>query len=390
MGLSYHISRENATAFPEGLDIPREIDYAGHSTTRRRYPYENRSTDYIHPRGKAGTNPALPAPETSGHPLTLTGRRCQTIDGFGGCFNELGWRTLSRLPEQERQEILRNLFAPEESHFTYCRLPIGASDYAESWYSLNETEGDYAMEHFTIERDKHCLIPYIQSAMAYSGKLTLFASPWSPPIWMKNPRAYNFGTLIWTEENLRAYALYFKKFVEAYTAEGIAIDQVHIQNEPISDQKFPSCLWTGEQLRDFIRDYIGPLFREAGLSTEIWLGTINAPYDNYGHMPAWHTSNYNKMVNPVLSDHAARDYISGVGFQWGGKHAIQQTHTAYPDMKLAQTENECGDGRNGWDYAEYTFSLIWHFLHNGAGAYTYWNMVLDEGGVSTWGWRQNS
>lgn len=324
------------------------------------------------------------------HELTLNGKEYQTIDGFGGCFNELGYRTLKKLPQEKQEEIMRDLFSPDETNFTYCRMPIGASDYAESWYSLNETEGDYAMEHFSIERDRGCLIPYIKSAMKYSGKLNLFASPWSPPTWMKTQKVYNFGTLVWTEENLKAYALYFKKFVEAYRGEGIEIDQVHIQNEPIADQKFPSCLWTGEKMRDFIRDYIGPMFKENNMDTEIWLGTINAPYDNYGHQPAWHTSNYNRMVNVVLSDKKAKEYISGVGFQWGGKHAIQQTHIAYPEMKLAQTENECGDGKNSWDYAEYIFTLMWHFFTNGVSAYTYWNMILEEGGVSTWGWYQNS
>lgn len=325
-----------------------------------------------------------------GHELSLSGKEYQTIDGFGCCFNELGYIALNKLSKEKRNEVMSKVFSPEETNFTYCRLPIGASDYADSWYSLNETEGDYAMEHFSIERDKGCLIPFIKEAEKYSGKLNLFASPWSPPTWMKTKKAYNFGRIIWTEENLKAYALYFKKFVEAYRQEGLEIDKVFVQNEPISDQKFPSCVWTGEQLRDFTKYYLGPLFKKEGVKTEIWLGTINAPYDNYGHQPAWHTSNYNKMVNVVLSDKETREYISGVGFQWGGKHAIQQTHTAYPDLKLIQTENECGDGQNSWDYAEYMFSLMWHFFQNGVTAYTYWNMILEEGGVSTWGWKQNS
>lgn len=326
----------------------------------------------------------------SEHELSLNGDSFQTIDGFGGCFNELGYRALNKLSKEKQEEVLKNIFSPSESNFTYCRLPIGASDYAESWYSLNETEGDYAMEHFTIERDKGCLIPYIKAAEKHSGGLTLFASPWSPPVWMKYPKAYNFGTLIWTEENLNAYALYFKKFVEAYAEEGLTLHQIHIQNEPIADQKFPSCVWSGEHMRDFIKDYLGPLFQKSGLNTEIWLGTINAPYDNYGHQPAWHTTNYNHMANIVLSDPKAKSYISGVGYQWGGKNAIQQTHIAHPDMKLAQTENECGDGKNSWDYAEYVFCLMWHFFINGVSSYTYWNMILEEGGVSTWGWYQNS
>lgn len=327
--------------------------------------------------------------EKAYHTLELNGESYQTMEGFGGCFNELGYIALNKLSKDKKEEIMKNLFDPEECNFTYCRLPIGANDYAASWYSLNETEGDYEMKNFTIERDKGCLIPYIRNAEKYSGKLTLFASPWSPPTWMKFPPVYNYGNLIWKEKNLRAYAIYFKKFVEEYEKEGIIIDQVHIQNEPTADQKFPSCIWSGKQLSDFIKGYIGPLFKKNKMYTEIWLGTLNSPYDDYGD-EKWQFGQYNNFANTVLSDKNAKKYISGIGYQWGGKHALLQTRIAYPEMKIIQTENECGEGKNSWEYAEYVFNLIWTYLTNGACAYTYWNMILEEGGVSTWGWRQNS
>ncbi|NRT78974.1 glycoside hydrolase family 30 protein [Clostridium beijerinckii] len=327
--------------------------------------------------------------DKSYHTLELNGESYQTIDGFGGCFNELGYIALKKISNDKKEEVFRNLFDPEECNFTYCRLPIGANDYAESWYSLNETKGDYEMKNFSIERDKECLIPYIKEAEKYSGELNLFASPWSPPTWMKFPEVYNFGTLIWEEKNLKAYAIYFKKFIEEYQKEGIKINQVHIQNEPIADQKFPSCVWSGKQLRDFIKEYIGPLFEENKLDAEIWLGTLNSPYDDYGD-ENWQFGQYNNFANTVLSDKDAKRYINGVGYQWGGKHALLQTRIAYPEMKLIQTENECGEGKNSWEYAEYVFNLMWTYFINGVSAYTYWNMVLEEEGISTWGWKQNS
>lgn len=327
--------------------------------------------------------------EKSYHTLELNGESYQTIDGFGGCFNELGYIALNKVSKDKKEEVLKNLFDKKECNFTYCRLPIGANDYAASWYSLNETKGDYEMKNFSIERDKGCLIPYIKEAEKYSEKLTLFASPWSPPTWMKSPEVYNFGTLIWEEKNLKAYALYFKRFVEAYEKEDIVINQVHIQNEPIADQKFPSCVWSGKKLRDFIKGYIGPLFEESNMDTEIWLGTLNSPYDDYGD-DNWQFGQYNNFTNTVLSDKEARKYVRGVGYQWGGKHALLQTKIAYPDMKIIQTENECGEGKNSWEYAEYVFNLMWTYLINGACAYVYWNMVLEEDGISTWGWKQNS
>lgn len=310
--------------------------------------------------------------------LQLSGQTHQTWEGWGGCFNELGWIALRGLARRDRDAVIRALFDPADGcRFTHCRLPVGASDFAAEWYSHNETDGDFAMKRFSVARDEDYLIPYIRCALAVQPRLTLFASPWSPPTWMKSPKAYNYGQLIRTEKNLRAYALYFVKFVQAYRKRGLPLRQIHVQNEPLASQKFPSCVWPAEQLRDFIRDYLGPAFRKHGVDAEIWLGTLNTEdYDNY--------------VLKVLLDPAARALICGLGFQWAGKGAIQRAAESWPEMRLMQTENECGDGRNSWEYARSIFNLIRHYLDNGAASYIYWNMVLPAGGRSTWGWEQNS
>ncbi len=310
--------------------------------------------------------------------LRPTGSTGQTMAGFGGCFNELGWDALRALPAAEVDAVMAALFGPGEGcRFTMARVPVGASDFALGWYSHNEHDGDLAMEHFSIDRDRGCLLPYIKAAMAHRPDLWLFASPWSPPTWMKTRRVFNYGTVRWEPEVLDALALYFLRFVQAYRAEGVDLRQLHVQNEPGADQKFPSCLWTGAELREFIRDRLGPLFEREGVDCEVWLGTLNVEgYDQY--------------VVSVMADPEARRHVAGVGLQWGGKSMIQRTHAAWPDLRIMQTENECGDGRNTWRYAHYVFTLLWHYLTNGAEAYCYWNMVLPLGGVSTWGWPQNS
>jgi glucosylceramidase len=321
--------------------------------------------------GKAVASDAAPS-------LTCLPDFQQTWKGFGGCFNELGWKALSRLSAGDRDAILRDLFSSEGGcGFNYCRLPIGANDYAESWYSHDEQPGDFKMDRFSIERDHRYLLPYLRAARKYQPEMFLFASPWSPPTWLKYPEAYNFGTLIWKPEYLKAYARYFVRFVQDYAKAGIRIDAIHVQNEPNSDQKFPSCLWTGEKMRDFIRDYLGPVFRKERLDCQIWAGTIERADVN-----AW--------AQLILSDEKTRPYVSGVGYQWAGKGAIQRHRMAWPDVPIVQTENECGDGSNTWDYAHYIFDLIHHYVSNGAEAYVYWNMVLAAGGESTWGWRQNA
>ena len=322
--------------------------------------------------------------------LSLNGQVHQTVRGFGGCFNELSQIAMESLTEQQRAEIMDALFSEENGcNFKVCRVSIGANDYAAEWYSCDEVDGDYELKHFNIERDKVYILPYIHEAMKRQPELKLFASPWSPPTWMKFPKAYNFGTLRWEEPVLKAYAEYFVKFVKAYKEQGVTIDQVHVQNEPIADQKFPSCIWTGEQLRDFIKGYLYPAFKAAGMDTEVWLGTLNCPYDNYGE-PSCTSSNYHRYAETVLLDDEARACISGVGYQWGGKNAVAQTHESFPELRLMQTENECGDGKNTWDYMEYMFDMMRHYFRNGVEAYTYWNMVLKQGGISTWGWEQNS
>ena len=316
--------------------------------------------------------------------LLLSDRLDQTWRGFGGCFNEMGWKMLTSLPASRREGIIRDFFAPSGGfQFTYCRMPIGANDYALSWYSHNEHDGDFAMRRFSIEHDRQWLIPYIRSALRYCPNMTLFASPWSPPTWLKDPPVYNYGKVIQQKKHLQAYALYFLKFVQAYAAEGIRIAQVHFQNEPMADQKFPSCLWTGAEMRNFMRDNLGPLFQRKSPETELWLGTLNGG----GLEPQ---NSYNDYAGLVLNDPRTRRYIRGISYQWSGRTAIQKTHYAWPDMPLIQSENECGEGDNTWEYAFYICDLFQHYITNGVSGYIYWNMVLPPGGVSTWGWKQNA
>lgn len=320
----------------------------------------------------------------------------QVIDGFGGCFNELGWDALQTLTEQSRKDVLKNLFDTIAGcRFTIFRMPIGANDYAVDWYSLNETAEDFDMKNFSLERDQQRLIPYIKAAQTYNPGMKVWASPWCPPSWMKTNHHYacfsnpKFNDLSADQQGvemktqfrmepkvLEAYALYFEKFIQGYQNEGISISAIHVQNELNSCQSFPSCIWRPEDMATFIGGYLGPKFAADGIQTQIWLGTIERPQI--------------ERVDTILQNKEAGKYIKGVGFQWAGKGAIAEVHRKYPEMKLIQSETECGDGSNDWKAAEHTFGLMKHYFRNGANAYMYWNMVLDETGKSQWGWKQNS
>jgi glucosylceramidase len=338
---------------------------------------------------------AITSATTKSNLVINTKKTQQTIEGFGGCFNEMGWDALNKLKPEDKALMLQLLFDQQTGcKFNLCRMPLGANDYSMDWYSLNENAGDFAMEKFSIDRDKTSLIPYIHEAQKHFPALRVWASPWCPPSWMKKNNHYACrpdvvndlkpegagaemaDQFIMEDNYLKAYALYFSKFVKAYAQESIQIDAVHVQNEMNSCQNFPSCIWTPESLGRFIADYLGPQFKNDKLSTKIWLGTVERPQI--------------ERVDGVLNYPGAKKYIAGVGFQWAGQKAIPEVHKKYPKLNLMQTETECGDGSNDWAAAVHTFGLMKHYFENGANAYMYWNMILDETGLSYWKWKQNS
>ncbi|HWS57656.1 MAG TPA: glycoside hydrolase family 30 beta sandwich domain-containing protein [Actinotalea sp.] len=321
----------------------------------------------------------------------------QRIDGFGACFNEMGWRALQRLPAQARGEVLDAMFTPGAGvDLTLCRMPLGANDFSLDWYSYDEVPGDLALEHFSVEHDESTLIPFIHEALARRADLRLWASPWSPPTWLKVNGHYaaavpfpgsgvengirpdqvgREGTdmVLLDEQHLATYAQYFARFIEAYRAAGIEISMVMPQNEFNSPQVFPSCTWTPAGLAAFLR-VLGPVMHDIGV--QVFLGTMERPDA--------------RLVLDALADPEVAQWVTGAGFQWAGKGAIADVHTARPDLTLYMTEQECGDGRNDWRFARHAWSLMKHYFSHGAAGYCYWNIALDEGGVSRWGWSQNS
>ena len=266
-----------------------------------------------------------PERTTTGAEIVLDpAQRLQLITGIGGCFNEMGWDALNALSAEDREAVLQAIFGKDGACFDYCRLPMGANDFAMSFYSSADVAGDFNLVNFNIDRDRYILIPYIK----------------------------------------------------AYEAEGLPLECIHVQNEPCSNQVFPSCKWRTEDLTFFLGHYLGPTFERENIKTDIYFGTINTSNPDY--------------VRTALRDEQAAKYIKGVGFQWDGKKAIPTIHREYPNLNLMQTETECGNGANSWDYAEYTWNLMKHYFSNGINSYHYWNMILLTPGISPWGWNQNS
>ena len=322
--------------------------------------------------------------ETSGtgHVLTF-GAPEQKIRGFGTCFSELGAQALNTLDPNEKSAILDELFGKDGANFNYCRTPIGASDFSLNFYSYNETDGDYEMKNFSIERDEKLLLPLILEGVKRQEEMQMFASPWCPPLWFKTKKVYSNGVFNRTEENLKAYALYFKKYVQAYHKAGVPIVHVHPQNEPCSNQVFPSCVWRGNELAEFIGGYLGPALENEGV--DIFYGTINGPEGDW----RFNWTRYSDYLGYAMQTEAKK-YIKGVGYQWAGKFALPQTQDDYPELEIIQTESECGDGKNTWERMMHVYALMRHYFRFGATAYVYWNISLEGDGASTWGWNQNS
>jgi glucosylceramidase len=329
-------------------------------------------------------SPTTVAPGTTSAPSAGSGllvldptKQYQSIDGFGGCFNGLAWQALLALDERGREDALKALFTSDGCNFNLGRAPIGANDFSLGWYSLNETPGDYAMKQFSIERDRRELIPFIKAAMKYQPKLGIWGVPWTPPSWMKTSGHYKGGELKQDPETLKAYALYFSKYVKAYREEGINLYAVMPQNEPnYNDNVYPQCAVSPAAMNVFVRDYLVPRFKADKLNVEVWLGTIVKPA--------------NEFMDATLGDPATRQMITGVGFQYEGRDAFARTHEKYPEQKLVQTETECNKGQNTWAEGLTTFRRVIEDTSHFANGYFFWNMILNETGRSTWDWRQNS
>ena len=220
----------------------------------------------------------------------------QKIEGFGACFNELGWTALQALPPADRESVLRELFAPGVgAGFTLCRMPIGANDFSRDWYSYDETDGDFALEHFSIANDLETLVPFIQAARQHQPELALWASPWSPPTWMKKNRHYAMAMPSphqkGVENGLRPDQV-GKEGTDMFVHGGALPPRlrrllrplrgrvpqaghpdrmVMPQNEFNSAQVFPSCCWTAEGLARFIA-YLGPEMAKRGV--RVFFGTM--------------------------------------------------------------------------------------------------------------------
>jgi len=328
----------------------------------------------------------------------------QTWEGFGGAFNELGWKYLMMLSDADRNAALELLFGDDGARFNLGRIPMGASDYAIARYTLDETAGDTTMANFSIAQDKMYLIPYVKAAMAIRPDIHFWASPWTPPTWMKDGpfqsgnmvSPFDGGTMKSDDPTLAAHAQYFVKFVQQYGAEGIKIEAVAPQNEPNFGQNYPSCLWDTATFTKFVGQFLGPAMKAASPTTNIMLGTMS----NGDKDPA--------IVTAVLADATAKSFIKMIGLQWGMSATGAIAGAKGSGLPMWQTEHKCGNypwkpsdypnfnstmAPNDLAYGVESWKLLTLWIKAGVTAYSAWNMVLDTIGIgndTTRVWPQNA
>lgn len=333
--------------------------------------------------------------------IVYTDSLLQNVDGFGGTFNELGWDALQYLTPDERQNVLNALFGADGIYFSWGRTPIGCSDYAFQYYSYNDVKDDYEMRNFSIARDRYILIPYLKEALKIRSDLRLWASPWTPPMWMKINEHYSLkasgikGTEVGHNRldslrtvvtnvtgfnmqvgYLQAYAKYLSLYVSEYRKCGIKIEMLMPQNEIAWTPCWPTCTWRSEDFAIFVGHYLGPQFKKDSIDAEIWLGTINYPNPDY--------------IRTFMNYKGVKEYVKGIGVQWTGRQALPATHKEFAQYPLMITENQCGDGENDWSALENTWKAVLNGFQNGVSSFMYWNMVLDETCKSAWDWSQNT
>lgn len=300
--------------------------------------------------------------------------RFQTTLGFGGAFTEAAAVTWQRLVEQRREELLQAYFDPAAGHgYTLCRVHMNSCDFALGHYAHADRPGDVDLQHFSIERDRRALLPFIRAAQRAAGSpLKLLVSPWSPPAWMKSNGAMAGGGKLLPQYR-NAWARCFVRFIQAYAAEGVPVWAVSVQNEPAATQRWDSCLYSAEEERDFVRDHLGPELARAGLGDVkivIWDHNRDLMVERAG---------------VVYADTEAAKYVWGTGFHWYGEDHfdhVQQVHDAWPDKHLLFTEGcqEGGPHAGSWELGErYARSMI-NDLNRWTVGWIDWNLLLDTTG----------
>ncbi|QIL75176.1 glycoside hydrolase family 30 protein [Hymenobacter sp. HDW8] len=304
----------------------------------------------------------------------------QTMLGIGGALTDAAAETFAKLPKAAQQEFLQAYYSPTKGiGYTLARTSIHSTDFSSGPYNY-VADKDESLKSFSVKHDEQFRIPFIKQAQAAAGgKLTMYVTPWSPPAWMKDNNSMLQGGKLLPQYR-QNWADYYVKFIKTYEQLGIPIWGLSVQNEPMAKQKWESCIFTAEEERDFVRDYLGPTLKKNGLGDR--------------KLIAWdhNRDQIFQRASTILDDPKAAQYVWGIGYHWYETWTgsgmlfdnLKNVHEAYPNTNLIFTEgciekfnfDKVGD----WALGErYGHSMINDF-NNGTVGWTDWNVLLDETG----------
>ncbi|NOU19956.1 MAG: glucosylceramidase [Bacteroidales bacterium] len=287
----------------------------------------------------------------------------QTIDGFGFCLTGGSANVINHLPLAERDALIEELFSTDSTFIgiSYIRVSIGASDLSSSVFSYDDMyngQTDLALNNFSLEKDKTDLIPVLKQALLHNPDLKILGSPWSPPAWMKTNNSSVGGSL--KPEYYDVYARYLVKYIQSMEDEGIHIDAITPQNEPLNPNNNPSLSMSSAEQANFIKNNLGPAFLSANLTTKIIVYDHNCDHPEY---PIY-----------ILNDANASQYIDGSAFHLyaGDISALSQVHDAFPSKSVYFTEQWVGGG------SDFKGNLQWHVKNLIIGAISNWSKNVIE------------
>jgi len=298
-------------------------------------------------------------------------QQMQTIDGFGFALTGGSAEHLINMSKSARQEILQEMFATDGDNvgFSYIRLTIGASDlnsFVFSYNDLPEGESDFELNTFSLSQDLKDVVPVMKEILEINPDILILGSPWSAPAWMKTHFDVRGGQL--REDCYDVYGRYFVKYVQAMAAEGITIDAITIQNEPLNSRNTPSMFWLAYQQKNFIKNNLGPALRAAGLNTKIFA------FDHNLDRPDYPLS--------ILNDPDAAQYVDGSAFHHyaGDISAMTDVYMARPDKNIYFTEQlirERSIGSPEMDIAGNVKRMIVDITRHWSRNVILWNLAAD-------------
>ena len=292
----------------------------------------------------------------------------QTMDGFGYTLTGGSALHIHKMSDTSRANLLNELCDTTQLGVSYLRLSIGGSDLDASPFSYDDLpsgETDETLEHFSLAQDTLHLVPILKEILNINPDIKILGSPWSPPVWMKDNGDTRGGSLL--PEYYDAYAAYFVKYIKAMKANGIKIDAITIQNEPLHPGNNPSLLMKAPQQAAFIKNHLGPVFKKENIETKIII------YDHNADRPDYPIT--------ILNDPEAAQYIDGSAFHlYGGTiSALEEVHKAHPDKNLYFTEQWVGaPGDFAKELSWHTENLIIGAPRNWCKTVLEWNLAADQ------------